>query len=137
MKVVPADFSLVERLVLWLLSSLERLTLNLAEQARLEALISAADTRELLYAARSMATVLAERAFHALRLLEGLPLPAGRCIHRQQTFFSVPIHSERGLRLHHCLEESKLPPGARLGWQRSLQGKPLLRSGYGMTSSRV
>jgi hypothetical protein len=85
-------------------------TRNLAEQARLEALIngvkpplrvdwpeawasqplpvhallltpfrypplangsrfSPLDTRELFYAARSLATVLAERAFHALRLL--------------------------------------------------------------------
>jgi ribulose-5-phosphate 4-epimerase/fuculose-1-phosphate aldolase len=113
----------------------ERWTRNLAEQARLEALIttvkpplpvdwpeadagrplpehqllltpfrypplvngsrfSAADTRELFYAARSLATVLAERAFHALRLLEGSPLPEGRCIHRQQTSFSVQIHTE-------------------------------------------
>ena len=38
----------------------------------------------------------------------------------------MQIHTERGLRLQHCLEESKLPPGARLGWQRTLQGKPLL-----------
>ena len=127
----------------------ERWTRNLAEQARLEALItrvkpplpvdwpeadsgrslpehrllltpfrypplvngsrfSAADTRELFYAARSLATVLAERAFHALRLLEGSPLPAGRCIHRQQTSFLVQIHTERGLRLQHCLDERTL-----------------------------
>ena len=78
----------------------------------------------------------AERAFHALCLLEGSPRPAGRCIHRQQTSFSVPIHSERVLRLQHCLEESKLPPGARLGWHSSLQGKPLLTSRYSTISSR-
>ena len=67
---------------------------------------SAADTRELFYASRSLATVLAERAFHALRLLEGAPLPEGRCIHRQQTSYSVLIHTERGLRLQHCCGES-------------------------------
>ena len=127
----------------------ERWTRNLAEQARLEALItrvkpplpvdwpqadagrslpdhrllltpfrdpplvngsrfSGADARELFYAARSLATVLAERAFHALRLLEGSPLPEGRCIHRQQTSFSVQSHTERGLRLQHCLDEQTL-----------------------------
>ena len=52
--------------------------------------------------------MLAERAFHALRLLEGSPLPKGRCIHRQQTSFSVQIHTERGLRLQHCLDEQTL-----------------------------
>jgi len=69
---------------------------------------SPADTRELFYAARSLATVLVERAFHALRLLEGSPLPAGRCIHRQQSSFSVQIHTERGLRLQHYLDEQML-----------------------------
>lgn len=70
---------------------------------------SAADTRELFYAARSLATVLAERAFHALRLLEGSPLPEGRCIHRQQTSFSVQIHTERGLRLQHGIQAFEVP----------------------------
>ena len=83
-----------------------------------------------------MVTVLDERAFHALRWLNGSPLPEGRCIYRKQTSFSVPIHSECGLRLQHCLEEFKLPLGARLGWQRSLQGKPLLRCNYSTISSR-
>ena len=69
---------------------------------------------DLFYAA-SLATVLAKRAFHALRLLEGSPLPAGRCIHRQQTSFSVQIQTERGLLQQHCLESQKLSPGARFG----------------------
>ena len=30
------------------------------------------------------------------------------CIHRQQTSFSVQIHTERGLRLQHCLDEQTL-----------------------------
>jgi hypothetical protein len=127
----------------------ERWTRNLAEQARLEALISRAkpplpvdwpeadtvrplpvhsqlltpfrypplangsrfsppDTRELFYAARSLATVLAERTFHALRLLEGSPLPPGRSIHRQQTSFSVQVQTSRGVRLQECLHNQRL-----------------------------
>ena len=81
-----------------------RWTRSLAEQVRLEVLIISVDTRELFDGELSMVTLLAERAFHALCLLEGLPRPAGLCIHRQQASFSVPIHSERGLRLQHCLE---------------------------------
>ena len=92
----------------WLLISIGRWTCNLAEQARLEALIRTVDTRELFYAARSLATVLAERALHALRLLEDTPLPEGCCIHRKQSSFSVQIHTERGLRLQHCLDEQTL-----------------------------
>jgi hypothetical protein len=66
------------------------------------------DQREMFYGARSLATVLAERAFHALRLLEGAPLPPGKAIHRQQTSFHVDIQVQRGLQLQHCLEESAL-----------------------------
>jgi hypothetical protein len=66
------------------------------------------DTRELFYGARSLATVLAERAFHALRLLEGSPLPTGRSIQRQQTSFSVQIQTPRGVRLQECLDDQKL-----------------------------
>ena len=36
-------------------------------------------------AARFLAKVLAERAFHALCWLEGSPLPEGRCIDCKQT----------------------------------------------------
>jgi len=74
-------------------------------------LIISVDTRELFDGELSMVTVLAERAFHALRLLEGSPLPEGRCIHRQQTSFSVQIHTERGLRLQRiALRNKKLSP---------------------------
>jgi hypothetical protein len=62
----------------------------------------------LFYAARSLATVLAERAFHALRLLEGSPLPQGRSIHRQQTSFSVQVQTSRGVRLQECLDDQRL-----------------------------
>ena len=88
----------------------ERWTDSLQEQARLEALIdtvkppaqpgqhrllttpfsypplrsgsrfTAANQRELFYGARGLGTVLAERAFHALRFLQGSPLPAGKVI---------------------------------------------------------
>ena len=52
-------------------------------------------------------TALAERAFHAFRLLEGSPLPAGRRIQRQQTAFAVEITAERGLALQqHLLPEA-------------------------------
>ena len=70
------------------------------------ALIGAADTGAV-YFARFLATVLVERAFQALRLLEGSSLPEGRCIPRQQSSFSVQFHTERGLLLQHCLKESK------------------------------
>lgn len=69
---------------------------------------TAADQRELFDGARSLATVLAERAFHALRLLEGSPLPAGKVIKRQQTSFQVEIAAERGLQLQHCLSAADL-----------------------------
>ena len=55
----------------------------------------------------SLGTVLAERASHALRLLEGSPLPAGRCIYRQYPSLSVQINSERSFLLQHCLVEPK------------------------------
>ena len=106
----------------------ERWTDSLQDQARLEALIdtvkppapqgqhrllttpfrypplrsgsrfTAADQRELFYGARGLGTVLAERAFHALRFLEGSPLPAGKVIQRQQTSFQVEIDVQRGMR---------------------------------------
>jgi hypothetical protein len=63
---------------------------------------TAADQRELFNGARGLTTVLAESAFHPLRLLEGLPLPAGKVIQRQQTSFQVEIAAERGLQLQHC-----------------------------------
>ena len=78
-----------------LLISIGRWTRNLTEQARLEALISAADTRALFYAARSRTTVLAERAFHALRQPERSPLPEGRCVHHKQTYFFSTINMSK------------------------------------------
>ena len=116
----------------------ERWTDSLQEQARLEALIdtvkppapagqhrllttpfrypplrsgsrfTAADQRELFYGARGLGTVLAERAFHALRLLEGSPLPVGKVIQREQTSFQVEIAVQRGLQLQHCLSAAEL-----------------------------
>ena len=116
----------------------ERWTDSLQEQARLEALIdtvkppapagqhrllttpfrypplrsgsrfTAADQRELFYGARGLGTVLAERAFHALRLLEGSPLPIGKVIQREQTSFQVEIAVQRGLQLHRCLSAADL-----------------------------
>ena len=56
-----------------------------------------AHQRHLFYAARSLETVLAERAFHALRQLQGSPLPVGARIQRQQTAFAVMISAMRGL----------------------------------------
>lgn len=115
----------------------ERWTTSLQEQVRLEALIervkppappgqhqllttpfrypplrngsrfSTADQREMFYGARGLSTVLAERAFHALRLLEGSPLPAGKVIQRQQTSFHVEISVKRGLELQHCLSAAE------------------------------
>ena len=116
----------------------ERWTDSLQEQARLEALIervkppaspgqhrllttpfrypplrsgsrfTAADQRELFYGARGLGTVLAERAFHALRFLEGSPLPVGKVIQREQTSFQVEIAVQRGLQLQHCLSAADL-----------------------------
>ena len=116
----------------------ERWTDSLQEQARLEALIdtvkppappgqhrllttpfrypplrsgsrfTAADQRELFYGARGLGTVLAERAFHALRFQEGSPLPAGKVIQREQTSFQVEIDGQRGLQLQHCLSATDL-----------------------------
>ena len=51
--------------------------------------------------------VLADHAFHTLRLLQGSPLPKGLCSHRQQTSFAEQIHTERGLLLQHCLKKPK------------------------------
>lgn len=66
-----------------------------------------AHQRHLFYGARALETALAERAFHAFRLLEGSPLPAGRRIQRQQTAFAVEITAERGLTLQqHLLPEA-------------------------------
>jgi hypothetical protein len=69
---------------------------------------TAADQRELFYGARGLGTVLAERAFHALRFLDGSSLPAEKVIQRQQTSFQVEITVERGLQLHHCLSTAQL-----------------------------
>ena len=52
--------------------------------------------------------MLAERAFHALRLLEGSALPAGKVIQRQQTSFQVEIAAGRGLQFQHCLPVAEL-----------------------------
>lgn len=116
----------------------ERWTDSLQDQARLEALIdtvkppapvgqhrllttpfryppllsgsrfTTADQRELFVGARGLATVLAEWAFHALRLLEGSPLPPGKVIQRQKTSFQVEIAAERDLQLQHCLSAADL-----------------------------
>lgn len=48
-----------------------------------------------------LATVLAERAFHGLRLPEGSPLPAQSCMYRRNATFSVQIHTAHGLLLQH------------------------------------
>ena len=61
-------------------------------------------TSDSFYAERYRATLHDEREFYVLRLHEGSPMPAGSCIHRQQTSFAVQIHFKRGLRLQHCLE---------------------------------
>ncbi len=64
--------------------------------------------RHLFYGARALETALAERAFHALRLLEGSPLPVGARIKRQQTAFAVEISSVRGLALQKQLSPKAL-----------------------------
>ena len=64
--------------------------------------------RHLFYAARELETSLAERAFHALRQLEGSALPAGGRIQRQQTAFAVEINAERGLALQQHLTPEAL-----------------------------
>ncbi|WP_186484154.1 hypothetical protein [Synechococcus sp. A15-127] len=79
----------------------------------------------MFHAAPSLATVLAEPALRALRLLEGSPLPAGRCIHRKQTFFSVQIYTDCGLRLQHCLEDPKAVVWSTAWLTRSPAGKAL------------
>jgi hypothetical protein len=58
--------------------------------------------------ARSLETALAERAFHALRQLEGSPLPLGARIQRQQTAFAVTIAAERCLVLQQHLSAEAL-----------------------------
>ncbi|AFY27446.1 RES domain-containing protein [Cyanobium gracile PCC 6307] len=55
--------------------------------------------RHLFYGARSLETALAERSFHALRMLEDSPLPEGARLQRLQTAFSVEITAKRGLSL--------------------------------------
>jgi hypothetical protein len=67
-----------------------------------------AHQRHLFYGARSLETALTERAFHALRLLEGSPLPAGARIKRQQTAFAVEISASRGLTLQKQLSPRAL-----------------------------
>lgn len=62
----------------------------------------------LFYGARALETALAERAFPALRLLEGSPLPAGVRIKRQQTAFAVEISASRGLTLQKQLSPRAL-----------------------------
>lgn len=64
--------------------------------------------RHLFYGARSGETALAERAFHALRMLDDSPLPAGGRIQRLQTAFSVTIATQRGLTLHEHLSAEAL-----------------------------
>ena len=64
--------------------------------------------RHLFYGARAMETALAERAFHALRLLEGSPLPTGARILRPQTAFTVEISAERGLAMQRQLDPEAL-----------------------------
>ncbi len=55
--------------------------------------------RHLFNGARGLDTALAERACHALRLLEGSPLPKGARLQRLQTVFTVEISTLRGLAL--------------------------------------
>jgi hypothetical protein len=57
---------------------------------------------------RSIDTALAEKAFHALRLLEGSPLPSGARIRRQQSAFEVELETERGLQLQERLSAEAL-----------------------------
>jgi hypothetical protein len=64
--------------------------------------------RHLFYGARSLDTALAERAFQALRQLEGSPLPSGARLQRQQTAFAVEIGTERGLVLQQHLSPEAL-----------------------------
>lgn len=56
--------------------------------------------------------------------LEWSLLPQGRCIHRKQTSFSVQIHTERGLRLQHCLDELKAVAWSTV-WLTKVPGKAL------------
>lgn len=63
---------------------------------------------DLPHGARSLETALAEWAFHALRQLEGSPLPKGDRIQRQQTAFAVEIRAEHGLALHQHLTPEAL-----------------------------
>lgn len=58
-----------------------------------------AHQRHLFYGARALETALAERSFHALRMLEDSPLPEGARLQRLQTAFSVEITADRGLSL--------------------------------------
>lgn len=85
-----------------LLISTGRWTHNLAEQARLEALISAADTRELFDAACFLATVLAERCAE---------LHSSSAI----LLFGADPQLTRSSAGHIALRSQRLPPGARVG----------------------
>ena len=67
-----------------------------------------AHQRHLFYGAQALETALAERAFHALRLIEDSPLPPGRRIQRQQSAFAVQISAERGLTLQDHLTPEAL-----------------------------
>jgi hypothetical protein len=59
--------------------------------------------RHLFYGARALEPALAERSFHALRMLEDSPLPRGARVQRLQTAFTVEITAERGLALQEHL----------------------------------
>jgi hypothetical protein len=64
--------------------------------------------QHLFYGARALETALAERSFHALRMLEDSPLPQGARVQRLQTAFSVEINAERGLALQRHLAAEAL-----------------------------
>ena len=67
-----------------------------------------AHQRHLFYGARALETALAERAFHALRMLEDSPLPRGARLQRQQSAFAVEIATDRGLELQQHLSKRAL-----------------------------
>ena len=67
-----------------------------------------AHQRHLFYGARALETALAERSFHALRLLDDSPLPRGARVQRLQTAFSVEMTTERGLSLQKHLTAEAL-----------------------------
>lgn len=61
-----------------------------------------------IYGARALETALAERAFHALRLIEDSPLPPGARIRREQSAFAAQIEAKRGLALQNHLTPEAL-----------------------------